>query len=378
MRAAHGPARTGYPRIMPSLLDRLDAAQRRVPPVAYLVAVFRKAGEDQAGYLATLLSYYAFLAIFPLLLVLATVLGILLSHDPGAQQWVLHSALTDFPVIGTQLHANIHSLDRTGVGLSVGLIGTALGARGLSTAAQATFNTIWGIPYARRPSWIRRQAHGLALLGVIALDVLVNGALSSVSGIGDGHALWLEWLGAAGSTLVNAALFTLGFRLATAREVPTRSFVRAASATAVVWQSLLSLGSYLVDHELKNSEDLYGVFGVVLGLLAWLHIQSRVTVLLLEADCVRVRRLWPRTLDGPNLVPADIVAFTSYAQMQERRRGVARISVDYEPAATSQVNAGTRPSTPAKSVPAAKVPKAMPGSPSSREAQKASATQDGA
>jgi membrane protein len=362
---------------MSSLLDRLDAAQRRVPPAAFVVAVFRKASEDQAGYLSTLLSFYAFLAIFPLLLVLATVLGIVLSDDPSAQQTVLHSALTDFPVIGTQLRANVHSLDRTGVGLSVGLVGTVLGARGLSTSALAAFNTIWSIPYARRGSWFHRQLRGLAVLGVIALDVLVTGTLSSVAGVGDGHALWIEWIGAVGSTLVNAAFFTLGFRMATARQVPTRSFVRAACLTAVVWQALLSLGSYLVDHELKHSEDLYGVFGVVLGLLAWLHIQARVTVLLLEADSVRVRKLWPRTLDGPDLVPADVQAFTSYAQMQQRR-DVIRISVSYEPAETSQPSAGTRASTPSKSLPVGKVPKAKPRSPSRREAQKASATEEGA
>jgi membrane protein len=370
---------------MSSLLERLDAAQRRVPPVAFVVAVFRKAGEDQAGYLSTVLSFYAFLAIFPLLLVLATVLGIVLSNDTSAQQTVMHSALTDFPVIGTQLRANVHSLDRTGVGLSVGLVGTVLGARGLSTSAQLAFNTIWGIPYARRGSWFHRQGRGLALLSVIALDVLVAGTLSSVSGVGDGHALWVEWIGAVGATLVNAALFTLGFRLAMARVVPTRGFVRAACATAVVWQALLSLGSYLVDHELRNSEDLYGVFGVVLGLLAWLHIQARVTVLVLEADCVRERKLWPRTLDGPKLVPADMQAYTSYAQMQQRRDNVhisvsyeADYGADYAPAGISQLSAGTRVSTPSKSVPAARVPKAKPRSPSRREAQKASATEDGA
>ena len=366
---------------MSSLFDRLDAAQRRVPPVAFVAAVFRKAGEDQAGYLATLLSFYAFLAIFPLLLVLTTVLGIVLSDSPSAQQSVLHSALTDFPVIGTQLRENVQSINRGGLGLTVGLIGTAWGARGVSTSAQAAFNTIWAVPYVRRPSWLRRQLSSLALLAVITLDVLVTGALSSVSGVSGGHALWVVWIGAAGSTIVNAALFTLGFRLATSREVPTRHFVWAACATAVVWQALLSLGSYLVDHELRHAEDLYGVFGVVLGLLAWLHVQARVTVLMLEADCVRVRKLWPRTMDRPRLVPADLRAFKSYAQMQQRHEGV-RIMVDYDPSValsdTSQLNAGMRASTPSKSIPAGKVPKAKPRSPARREAQKASATEDGA
>jgi YihY family inner membrane protein len=313
---------------MPTLLARLDAAQRRMRPTAFVVAVLRKSSEDQAGYLAVLLSFYAFLAVFPLLLVLATVLGIVLRDHPGVQQDVIHSALADFPVIGTQLRANIHSLNGSVFGLTVGLVGTVWGARGLSTCAQAACNTIWAIPYARRPSVLRRQLRGLALLGVIVVDVMATGTLSDVSGIGDGHPLWLEWTGAAGSTVINAALFTLGFRLAIAREVRTHEFLPAACTTAVIWQALLSLGSYLVDHELRHAEDLYGVFGLVLGLLAWLHVQARVTVLLLEADCVRVRKLWPRTVDGPDLVPGDMRAFDAYAAMQQRRPGI-RIRAEY-------------------------------------------------
>jgi YihY family inner membrane protein len=399
---------------MPTLLARLDAAQRRIRPTAFTVAVWRKSGEDQAGYLAVLLSFYAFLAVFPLLLVLATVLGIVLRDHPGVQQNVMHSALADFPVIGTQLRANIHSLGGSGFGLTVGLIGTIWGARGLSTCAQTACNKIWAIPYSRRPSVLRRQLRGLALLGVIVLDVMATGALSGVSGVSDGHPLWLEWVGAIATSVVNAALFTLAFRLAIAREVPTRAFVPAAWATAVVWQALLTLGSYLVAHELRHAEDLYGVFGLVLGLIAWLHVQARVTLLLLEADCVRVRGLWPRTLDGPHLVPGDVRAFNAYAATQQRRAGI-RIVVEYDyapgpspepapphtpvpapptqaPASSTQASsspaqapasspaqattspagpspgeavlsqrrAGTRSSTPAKSTPADSVPNASP------------------
>jgi YihY family inner membrane protein len=364
---------------MSSLVDRLDAAQRRVRPAAFTVAVFCKAGDDQAGYLSTLLSCYAFLAVFPLLLVLATVLGIVLRDDPGAQQWVLHSALADFPVVGTRLHANIHSLTLTltGFGLTIGVIGTVWGARGLSTSAQWVCNSIWAVPYTRRGSWVHQQVLGLALLGVVAVSVLVTGAVSGVAGVDESHPLRLEWIGAVGSAAVNAPLFGLGFRLATAREVPTRSLIRVACITAVVWQGLLTLGGYLVSHELRHAEDLYGVFGLVLGLMAWLHVQSRVTVFALELECVRVRGLWPRTLDGPRLEPGDMRAFTAYAPNRQRRDNML-ISVDYALADGSQPSAGTRASTPPKSVPASRVPKARPWSPASREAQNASATEDGA
>lgn len=275
---------------MAAIRARLDALLRRTRPTAFAAAVWRKANDDHFGYLALLLAAYAFLSAFPLLLVLATVLGLALREHPGVQQEVLHSALTDFPVIGTQLRANIH-LGGAGFGLGIGLIGLAWGARGLATSTQFVFDTVWSVPYTRRPDWISRQLRGAALLGVVALDVTATGALSSVAGVGVAHRLPLQWLGAAVSVLINALLFTLGFRLATAREIPVRDFIRSACAAAVVWQGLLSLGTFLLDHELRHAEDLYGVFGLVLGLLAWLTVQARLTLLLLEADCVRARGL---------------------------------------------------------------------------------------
>jgi uncharacterized BrkB/YihY/UPF0761 family membrane protein len=315
---------------------RLDASLRRTRPTAFAAAVWRKAGDDHFGYLALLLAAYAFLSAFPLLLVLATVLGIVLRDHPNVQQEVMHSALTDFPVIGTQLRTNIHSLGGTGFGLGIGLIATAWGAHGLATSTQFVFNTVWAVPYTRRPGWLVRQARGAALLAVVAVDVTVTGALSSVSGVGVAHGLPVQWLGAIASTVISALLFTLGFRLATAPQIPVRDFVRSACAAAVVWQCLLSLGTFLLDHELRHAEDLYGVFGLVLGLLAWLTVQARVTLLLLEADCVRARRLWPRTLLGDGLLPGDRTAFDDLARTQQRRPGM-RIEIAYEPPAPGVV-----------------------------------------
>ena len=72
----------------------VDTLQQRHAWLAVPVAVWKKFGDDQAGNLAALIAYYAFVAIFPLLLVLVTVLDIVLKNDPGLQQRLLNSALT--------------------------------------------------------------------------------------------------------------------------------------------------------------------------------------------------------------------------------------------------------------------------------------------
>ena len=83
---------------------------------------------------------------------------------------------------------------------------------------------------------------------------------------------------------------------------------------------LLTLGGYLVEHELRHAEQVYGLFGLVLGLLAWLHVQAQLTLFVLEADAVRAQRLWPRALDPKALESGDRRAYTSYAQAQRRRQ----------------------------------------------------------
>lgn len=323
------------------LLDRL---QLRLPPGSYLFAVWRKFGDDQAGNLAALLAYYAFLSIFPLLLVLVTVLGIVLHDDPTAQSRVLHSALVDFPIIGDQLRTNIHSLNRTGAGLAVGLAGTTVGARGLTMAVQNAFNTAWAIPFTRRPNFVGRNLRSLGLVVVIGIAVLVTGALSGVASVAGHRGAAVSVGGTAASAALNAGFFVLGFRLAIAREVPWRCFVRSACTAGLAWQVLLTVGSYLISHELRHAEEVYGLFGLVLGLLAWLHVQAQLTLLVLEADVVRARELWPRTLDDKRIERGDCRAYTSYAQAQQRRKGVMiTVNCDDVGATAKAAGNGTAP-----------------------------------
>src|SRR5713226_345093 len=118
----------------------VDRFQQGRPWLAFPVAVWKKFGDDQAGDLAALVAYYAFASLFPLLLVLVTVLDIVLKHDPALRQTVLSSAFGQFPVIGPQLKNNVHSLQQTGAALVIGLLLTFLGARGVAGAVQNALN----------------------------------------------------------------------------------------------------------------------------------------------------------------------------------------------------------------------------------------------
>ena len=306
---------------MGRLASAVDGFQQRHRALAFPVAVWRKFSDDSAGNLAALVAYYAFLSTFPLLLVLVTVLGMVLSGSPRLQQDVLNSALTEFPVIGTQLKANVHSLGRSGVGLAVGLVFTFLGARGVANAMQNAMNEVWGVPRRARPGFPSSWLRSFALIAVIGLGVLVTTALSGV-GSWSGHTIlgaWGKVLIVAISFALNVGLFWLGLRTATAAQVSWRDLRDGALLSAFAWQVLQSLGGYVVAHSLRHASAIYGTFGLVLGLLAWFHLQAQLTLYAVEADVVRTRKLWPRSLFPPPLTESDRKALRSYAEIEQRR-----------------------------------------------------------
>jgi YihY family inner membrane protein len=275
-----------------------DAFQRRQPVLAFPVAVWHKFNDDQAGNLAALIAYYGFAAIFPLLLLLATVLNIVLKNDPALQKTLTNSALAQYPVIGQQIKTQLGSIPGTGLPLIIGAVLLLFGARGVANAMQNALCEVWGIPRDRRPGFPMSLVWSFALLLTVGIGFIATTFLSGLAG-GAGHLL--TGVGATiGAVLISLALnvgmFWLGFRLATARLVRWRDLLVGALIAAVVWQVLQVAGGYVISHQLHRANELYGTFGVVIGLVAWLYLQAEATVWAAEVDVVHAKRLWPVSL----------------------------------------------------------------------------------
>jgi YihY family inner membrane protein len=313
---------------MDRVLRAADRWQQRHGWLAFGVAAWKKFGDDQAGNLAALVAYYAFASIFPLLLVLVTVLDLVLSHNPAARERVLNSALAGFPLIGDQLKQNVHALGRTGAALVIGLVLTFLGALGIAAAMQNALNAVWEVPFSRRPGFPRSLLRSIGLILVVGIGQIVTGTLSGIAG-GSGHVISGAGLHVATvvvSLLFNVGVFWAGFRLATASEVATRDLRLGAFIAATAWQVLQLAGGYLVAHQLARSSSLYGTFGLVLGLLAWLFLEAQITLYAVEINVTAVRGLWPRSLFPPPLTDQDLAAYRLYAQT-ERRSPEVKIDV---------------------------------------------------
>jgi len=92
------------------MVSGLDRLQRRHPKVALPIAVVYEYVDDSGGYLAAMITYYAFVSLFPLLLLLTTVLGLVLAGHAGLQHRIEAPALSQFPVIGDDLGRRVASV----------------------------------------------------------------------------------------------------------------------------------------------------------------------------------------------------------------------------------------------------------------------------
>jgi YihY family inner membrane protein len=305
-------------------VERIDGFQRRHPVLGFPLAVIYKFFDDQGVYLAALITYYGFLSLFPLLLLLASILGFALRGDGQLRQEILDSTLSQFPVIGEQLREP-HGLQGSGAAIIIGALTAIYGALGVAQALQNAMNVAWAVPRHRRPNPLKARGRSLLLLATAGVAVLATTALSVAAGTaGARNGVFSSptaILATVAALAVNTAIFGAAFRIATARQLRLGEIAPGAAMAAVLWQAMQVFGTAYVAHVVKGQSAAYGVFAFVLGLLAWSFILGIGVVLCVEVNVVRSKRLYPRSLltlftDDVDLTSGDRRAYGDAAAAQ--------------------------------------------------------------
>lgn len=306
-------------------LRAFDGYQQGHRWLAIPVAVVKKYSDDGAGSLAGLIAYYAFFSIFPLLLVLVTVLGFVLQGDPSAQKSAESSVLGHFPVIGDQIQTE--TLQGHTLAIVVGVVGSLWAGLGVTQAAQNAFAQVWAVPRTERPNFLGARLRGLALVMMLGIVFVVSSVASGLVAGGLGGSA-LRIAGIVFSLLLNLVLFTAAFRFLTPWDVPNSDLWAGAIFGSVLWEILQLAGGVYVEHVINKASNTYGTFATVLGLLVWLQLGATMTLYAAELNVVVARRLWPRSLLGPE-IPADEKTLAALARV-EQRSDRERIDVHFE------------------------------------------------
>jgi YihY family inner membrane protein len=297
---------------------RADRFQQRHGVIGFPWAVAQKFGDDQAGGKAALMAYYGLFALFPLLLLLATILGFALSGNPALREQLIDSALGNFPVLGEQLRSDVQPLQGNGVALAIGIAGTLYGSFGVGFAAQNAMNTVWNIPHFYWPSFWKRYVRNFGVIGLLGLAVISSTVLTAFA-TAVAHGAAVPVLAITASVVVNLGLFLLAFMVLTAEPLRPRDVVVGAVIAAVCWEVLQLIGTWYVTRGLRNASPTYGVFAVVITLLSWLYLGAQLTLWAAEINVVHRYHLWPRSVTQPPLTRADRLVFRRLAQMEVRR-----------------------------------------------------------
>ena len=285
-------------------LAAVDRWQRAHAAIGFPVAVIKKFTEDRGSSLAALMAYYAFLSLFPLLLVFTSVLGFLLEDNPELQEDIVDSALARIPVIGVQLSDQVTPLTGSTPALVIGLVGALWAGLGVTLALGRAFTVIWAVPRFEQRKAIPARAYGLAALAVSGIALIASSVLTGLAlagAIGPGTE---RLIAVALSLLTNAVVLLAVFGLLTQRPFRIPELLPGVTVAAVGSTILQSVGGLYIDRTVLGASDTYGVFALVIGLLSWFWLASHLLLFGAEINVVLRRRLWPRSLTG-DLTPGD-------------------------------------------------------------------------
>ena len=296
--------------------------------------MIKKYGDDNGGVLVSNLAYSSFVSIFPLLLILYAILGLIAAADPSFRESAAkakNAVASQIPLLGQTLASNVdtaHLQNSSKIGLIVGLLVLIYGVTGLAQAGLFTMEQVWNLPGPARPGYVQRLGRALLFLCLLGGGVIVTTGLAGLTNYLHDKSSWFHILIYVVTAAFSAGMYLGAFRALTPKGVPTRSLLPGAITGGILWTVLQVLGTWLV-HRFLHSNSVYGVFATVLGLLAWIYLAIEITVYSAEINVVLARRLWPRSIVQPPLTEADRASMALQA-LQNQRRPEQHIEVTFD------------------------------------------------
>lgn len=237
----------------------------------------------RTGRNAALLAHYGFLSVFPLLLVLTTVLGFVLHSHTHLRDHIINSTLANIPIIGQTMQHNPGELRGNAAVLALGVIAIVWAGTKAFVVAQTAFNDIWEVPERARPNVARtrgRAVLAIAVIGVAALGTAIVTGLIGVSGVSVLNRILL----ALSVIVINIAVLAGSYRVLTARQLKRQQLLPGAIPAGLVFSALQVLGTTVVLRAITRAAPVYGTFASVIGLMTWLSLHAVVALLGVEVN----------------------------------------------------------------------------------------------
>lgn len=277
------------------------APLRKLPGRHWAFAAKRALKEfssDGCTDLAASLTYFSVLSIFPAMLALVSILGLV--GEPEETKKTVLDVITQLSqgngdkaidTISGPLDQMVNS-PAAGIGLVAGLGGALWTASGYVGAFGRALNRVYGVEEGRgfiklRPAQLGITAVLLLLAAVSVLGIAVSGGLARAIGetIGLGEAAVTTWNLAKWPVILLMAIFMIGLLyFATPNVQRPFRWLSPGAALAIIVAIVASMGFFFYVSNFGSYNATYGSLAGVIVFLLWLWILNNVLLLGAEFD----------------------------------------------------------------------------------------------
>jgi membrane protein len=266
--------------------------RRRLPLLDHLIRAYQRYQADTGDRLAAGVTFYWFLSLFPILLLVLAGYGYLHAGETRVELNArLAKALGDFlpqELVTTLTDTLAGAKGKAGL---LGLGGLLISGLGWIDALREAIRTIWHQNVKAGNFVVRKVVDVVALVGLFA-TIIVSASVTALVGSGPkfvleqlgvdkttGAKLLLQVIGIALGVLVDVALFLYLFVRLARVGTPVRQVLKGAVFGAIGFGLIKLLGGYYVQRTTTSGKATYGVFAVVVGLLLFLNLITRLVLL---------------------------------------------------------------------------------------------------
>ena len=259
------------------------------PALDHLIRAFGRYQADAGDRQAAAVTFFGFLSFFPILALATSVLSYALGDE--AVGTVVEQVNSYAPGLAEQLGLEEILSDNTKAGAAglVGLVGLLYSGLGWVDALREAVRAIWH-HNVTEGNFVVKKAKDVVILVGLGGTLLLSIAVTSLTGAFSGFALELvgldrgpvatavTWvLGLALGLLTSTAIFLFLFWRLPKVQSPFRRVVKGALLAAVLFELLKRVGALYIERTTEN--PLYGSFAVIVGLLVWINIVSRMLLI---------------------------------------------------------------------------------------------------
>ena len=251
----------------------------------HLARAYERYSEQHGDRLAAGLTFYAFLAFFPLTALAFALVGYAVAVNPHARELVTEAIRQILPGLADQLHVDQIAQAKTGAG-AIGLIGLLWGGLGWIGALRESLRTIWQVDPGGGGNFFMKKVWDLIVLVLLGLSLLASVIVTSFAT--SATQVILSWLGLADvagagtmirllsittAILADMVIFFVMFSRLSGTRASWHRLVKGTLFGAIGLEVLKLVGTYLVGHTTRN--PVYASFAVLIGVLVWINLASR-------------------------------------------------------------------------------------------------------